>query len=62
MALNAFLVCLPGMCTIHANSAREALVKVCTLPLLGGQTPVPWDEGGVPMLGTKGSGVTHPCS
>jgi pilus assembly protein CpaF len=28
---------LPGMCTIHANSAREALVKVCTLPLLAGQ-------------------------
>jgi pilus assembly protein CpaF len=27
---------LPGMCTIHANSAREALVKVCTLPLLAG--------------------------
>ena len=27
---------LPGMCTIHANSAREALVKMCTLPLLAG--------------------------
>jgi pilus assembly protein CpaF len=25
---------IPGMCTIHANSAREALVKLCTLPLL----------------------------
>ena len=25
------------MCTIHANSAREALVKVCTLPLLAGE-------------------------
>ena len=25
---------LPGMCTLHANSAREALVKMCTLPLL----------------------------
>ncbi|MCU1658280.1 MAG: Type secretion system protein [Pseudonocardiales bacterium] len=28
---------LPGMCTLHANSAREALVKACTLPLLAGE-------------------------
>ena len=34
LALNAGL---PGMCTIHANSAREALVKCCTLPLLAGE-------------------------
>ena len=34
LALNAGL---PGMCTIHANSAREALVKACTLPLLAGE-------------------------
>ncbi len=27
---------LPGMCTIHANSAREAITKMCTLPLLAG--------------------------
>jgi pilus assembly protein CpaF len=27
---------LPGMCTVHANSAREAVVKLCTLPLLAG--------------------------
>ncbi|MCW2539222.1 MAG: Type secretion system protein [Frankiales bacterium] len=27
---------LPGMCTLHANSAREALLKMCTLPLLAG--------------------------
>ena len=33
LALNSGL---PGMCTIHANSAREALVKMCTLPLLAG--------------------------
>src|SRR5918993_2610603 len=33
LALNAGL---PGMATIHANSAREALVKMCTLPLLAG--------------------------
>ncbi|KRF07805.1 pilus assembly protein CpaF [Nocardioides sp. Soil777] len=34
LALNAGL---PGMCTLHANSAREALVKMCTLPLLAGE-------------------------
>ncbi|MDQ1688953.1 MAG: pilus assembly protein CpaF [Frankiaceae bacterium] len=28
---------LPGMCTIHANSARKAVVKMCTLPLLAGE-------------------------
>lgn len=28
---------LPGACTIHANSARDALTKLCTLPLLAGQ-------------------------
>lgn len=34
LALNAGL---PGLCTLHANSAREALVKMCTLPLLAGE-------------------------
>jgi pilus assembly protein CpaF len=34
LALNAGI---PGMCTLHANSAREALVKMCTLPLLAGE-------------------------
>jgi pilus assembly protein CpaF len=28
---------VPGMCTIHANSAREAVTKLCTLPLLAGE-------------------------
>jgi pilus assembly protein CpaF len=28
---------VPGMCTIHANSARDALAKLCTLPLLAGR-------------------------
>jgi len=28
---------IPGMCTLHANSAREALTKMCTLPLLAGE-------------------------
>lgn len=34
IALNAGL---PGMATIHANSARQALMKLCTLPLLAGE-------------------------
>ena len=25
------------MCTVHANSAREAIMKMCTLPLLAGE-------------------------
>ncbi|KAE8764028.1 CpaF family protein [Georgenia thermotolerans] len=28
---------IPGMCTLHANSAREAVTKLCTLPLLAGE-------------------------
>ena len=28
---------LPAMSTVHANSAREAVVKICTLPLLAGE-------------------------
>lgn len=28
---------IPGMATIHANSAREAITKICTLPLLAGE-------------------------
>lgn len=27
---------LPGICTIHANSASDAVAKLCTLPLLAG--------------------------
>ena len=34
LSLNAGL---PGMASLHANSAREALVKMCTLPLLAGE-------------------------
>ncbi|WP_448071410.1 CpaF family protein [Georgenia yuyongxinii] len=34
VALNAGI---PGMCTLHANSAREAVTKLCTLPLLAGE-------------------------
>lgn len=28
---------LPGMSTVHANSARAAVTKLCTLPLLAGE-------------------------
>lgn len=28
---------VPGLASLHANSAREALVKLCTLPLLAGE-------------------------
>jgi len=34
LALNAGV---PAMCTLHASSAREALTKLCTLPLLAGE-------------------------
>ncbi|WP_084039440.1 CpaF family protein [Demequina sp. NBRC 110053] len=34
IALNAGI---PGMGTIHANSARDAITKMCTLPLLAGE-------------------------
>jgi pilus assembly protein CpaF len=34
LALNAGV---PGACSIHANSAREAISKLCTLPLLAGR-------------------------
>ena len=28
---------VPGMCSIHANTANDALAKLCTLPLLAGR-------------------------
>ena len=34
LALNSGL---PGMCTLHANSARDAITKLQTLPLLAGE-------------------------
>lgn len=34
VALNAGI---PGMCSLHANSARDAISKICTLPLLAGE-------------------------
>lgn len=62
LALNSGL---PGMCTLHANSAREALVKMCTLPLLVGENisskfVVPTVASSVDLvihLGTDSNGV-----
>ena len=59
LALNAGL---PGMCTLHANSAREALVKMCTLPLLAGENisarfVVP-DRGGAASTSSSTSAST----
>lgn len=34
IALNSGLY---GMCSVHANSAQDALTKICTLPLLAGE-------------------------
>ena len=36
-AVRQHSLCFPGMCTIHSNSAREAVTKLCTLPLLAGE-------------------------
>ena len=60
LALNAGL---PGLATIHANSAREALVKLCTLPLLAGENyPIrkcgSWGEGTLPMFRSGRIAVT----
>lgn len=33
IALNSGIA---GLCTLHANSARDAIIKMCTLPLLAG--------------------------
>jgi len=54
LALNAGL---PGMCTLHANSAREALVKMCTLPLLAGENIS--DRFVVPTVATSVDLIVH---
>jgi len=48
---------LPGMCTLHANSAREALIKMCTLPLLAGENVSPAFV--VPTVATSVDLVVH---
>lgn len=54
IALNAGI---PGMCTVHANSAREAVVKMCTLPLLAGENVS--DRFVVPTVATALDIVIH---
>jgi len=56
---------LPGMASIHANSAREAITKMCTLPLLAGENVgsrfvVPTVAGSIDLvvhLGLDGDGT-----
>jgi pilus assembly protein CpaF len=54
IALNAGI---PAMATIHASSAREALVKLCTLPLLAG--PNISDRFVVPTVASAVDLVVH---
>jgi len=59
LALNSGL---PGMATLHANSAREALVKLCTLPMLAGENissrfVVPTVAASVDLIVHLGMGV-----
>lgn len=48
---------MPAMATIHANSAREAVTKLCTLPLLAGQN-IP-GEFVVPTVASAVDVVVH---
>jgi pilus assembly protein CpaF len=54
VALNAGI---PGMCTLHANSARDAVAKMCTLPLLAGENVS--DRFIVPTVATAIDIVVH---
>ncbi len=54
VALNAGI---PGMSTIHANSAREAITKMCTLPLLAGENVT--DRFVVPTVASAIDVVMH---
>ena len=48
---------LPGACTIHANSAKDAILKLSTLPLLAGQNIS--SEFVVPTVGNSIDLVVH---
>lgn len=50
---------LPGACTIHANSAKDAILKLCTLPLLAGQNIS--SDFVIPTVGNSIDIVVH-CS
>ncbi len=54
VALNAGI---PGMSTIHANSAHEAITKMCTLPLLAGENVT--DRFVVPTVASAIDVVMH---
>ncbi|MGO1509947.1 MAG: CpaF family protein, partial [Actinomycetaceae bacterium] len=54
VALNAGL---PGAATLHANSAREAVTKLCTLPLLAGENVT--SDFTVPTVATSIDLVVH---
>ncbi|GAB3176210.1 hypothetical protein GCM10027059_50740 [Myceligenerans halotolerans] len=48
---------IPGMCTVHASSAREAVVKMTTLPLLAGENVT--DRFVVPTVASAVDVVVH---
>ena len=51
---------MPAMATLHANSAREAVMKLCTLPLLSGQN-IPADFV-IPTVASSVDLVIHAAS
>lgn len=51
---------MPAMATVHANSAREAVTKLCTLPLLAGRN-IP-GEFVVPTVASSVDLVVHTCT
>ena len=51
---------MPAMATIHANSARDAVLKLCTLPLLSGQN-IP-AEFVIPTVASSVDLVVHTAS
>jgi pilus assembly protein CpaF len=51
---------IPGMCTVHANSARDAVSKLCTLPLLAGENVT--QSFVVPTVATSVDLVLHAVS
>ena len=50
---------LPSMSTIHANSAREAVIKTCTLPLLAEQNISA--DFVIPTVAGVAAGQCAPC-
>ena len=48
---------IPGMCSVHARSARAAIAKLCTLPLLAGENVT--SDFVVPTVATSVDLVVH---